>query len=167
MTEPKGKIKEFADDPILYQAIGKFVYQFSQLEFAIRHLLSDLLELTPDQFYIVTASYDFARLCRVTSAFIHTLLMPDEPIANEVTEIFSRCFRINDARVRLVHGIWDDDGARHVSLTSLKPTTYFSDVKEIGDFTQETKACLNLIVKLIDGEIVDWARNIRSHYRDE
>jgi len=167
MKEPKGRVEEFWDDPILYQAIGKFVYQFSQLEFAIRHLLSDLLELTPEQFLIVTASYDFATLCRVTSAFIHTLLAPDELIAKEVTEIFNKCFRINDARVRLVHGTWDDEGAHHVSRTSLKPTAYFGDVKEITNITQETKACMNLVVKLIDGEVVDWARNVREYFRDE
>jgi hypothetical protein len=46
MKEPKEKIEEFSDDPALYQAIGKFVYQFSQLEFAIRYLPSDLLELS-------------------------------------------------------------------------------------------------------------------------
>lgn len=166
MKEPKGKIKEFSDDPVLYQAIGKFVYQFSQLEFAIRHLLSDLLELTPDQFHIVTASYDFAALCRVTSAFIHTLLEPSEPIAKEVADVFGRCFRVNDARVRLVHGTWDDDGASHVSRTSLKPAAYFGKVQDITDMTEEAKACMNLVVQLIDGEVVDWARNIRSHLRD-
>ena len=53
---PKGRIEDFWDQPDLYQAIGKFIYQFSQLEFAIRHLLGDLLELTPSQFHIVTAS---------------------------------------------------------------------------------------------------------------
>jgi hypothetical protein len=78
MKEPKGRIEQFWDDPVQYQAIGKFVSQFSQLEFSIRHLLSDLLELTADQFYIVTASYDFAPLCRVTSAFIQTLTNPDD-----------------------------------------------------------------------------------------
>jgi hypothetical protein len=167
MKEPKGKIEEFRDDPVLYQAIGKFVYQFSQLEYAIRHLLSDLLELTPDQFHVVTASYDFAVLCRVTAAFIQTLLTPDEPISKEVSEIFNKCFRVNDARVRLVHGTWDDKGAHHVSRTSLTPAAHFTSVQEITDITEKTKDCLGLVVKLIDGEIVDWARNIRSHYRED
>lgn len=166
MTEPKGKIEEFWDDPVQYQAIGKFVHQFSQLEFSIRHLLSDLLELTADQFYIVTASYDFATLCRVTSAFIQTLMEPTEPKAKESMEIFNRCLRVNDARVRLVHGTWDDKGARHVSRQTLKPTAYFVDVKEITSLTEEMKACMNLIVGLIDGEVVDWAKNIRAHVRE-
>jgi hypothetical protein len=167
MKEPKGQIETFNDDPVLYQAIGKFVYQFSQLEFAIRHLLSDLLELTPDQFHIVTASYDFAILCRVTSGLIQTLLEPHEPISKEVTEIFRQCFGVNDARVRLVHGTWDSEGAHHVSRTSLKPKAYFAKVQEITDATLGARLCMNNVVKLIDGDVVDWARNIRSHLRDE
>lgn len=167
MNEPRGKIEEFWDNPVQYQAIGKFVYQFSQLEFSIRHLLSDLLELQATQFYIVTASYDFATLCRVTSAFIQTLMEPTEVKAKEVEETFKRCLRVNDARVRLVHGTWDSGGAHHVSRQSLKPGAYFADVKEITDITEETKQCMNLIVGLIDSEVVDWARNIRSNLRDD
>jgi hypothetical protein len=166
MKEPKGKVEEIWDNPILYQAIGKFVYQFSQLEFTIRHLLSDLLELTPDQFHIVTASYDFATLCKVTSAFIKSLPECDEKTADEVTEIFNKCFRVNDARVRLVHGTWGDEGAHHVSRSNLTQKAYFGKVQEITDITQEAKICLNLVVKLIDGEVVDWARNIRDYLRE-
>jgi len=167
MKEPRGKVEEFWDNPVRYQAIGKFVYQFSQLEFSIRHLLGDLLELHAAQFYIVTATYDFATLCRVTSAFIQTLMEPTEVKAKEVEETFKKCLRVNDARVRLVHGTWDSGGAHHISRQSLKPGAYFADVKEITDITEETKQCMNLIVGLIDSEIVDWARNIRSNLRDD
>jgi hypothetical protein len=163
---PRGEITQHHDQPELYQAIGKFVYQFSQLEYSIRHLLSDLLELTPDQFYIVTASYDFATLCRVTSAFIHSLPECDEATEEKVTEIFKKCFRVNDARVRMVHGTWDDDGASHVSRASLKPRSYFASTAEVTNLTQDTKLCMNSIVDLIDGDVVVWARNVREILRD-
>ena len=77
----KGEVVEFPDKPEQYQAMGKFVYQFSQLEYTIRYLLSDLLELTPDQFHIITAPYDFAALCRVVCSFIQSI-----PYCDEATE---------------------------------------------------------------------------------
>jgi hypothetical protein len=42
-----------------------------------------------------------------------------------------------------------------VSRQTLKPDAYFADLEEIADITEETKTCVSLIVKLIDGEAVD------------
>lgn len=164
---PKGHIQEFFDKPEQYQAIGKFVFQFSQLEFTIRHLLSDLLELTPTQFYIVTASYDFATLCRVTSSFIYDLpeLQVEKELKDEVRDTFNACLRVNDDRVRLVHGTWEESGASHVSRASLKPAAYFQSVEEITKSIDLTKDCMNRIVKLIDGGVVAWARELRADIR--
>ena len=163
----RGKIEEFRDKPDLYQAIGKFVYQFSQLEFAIRHLLSDLLELTPSQFHIVTTSYDFATLCRVTSAFICDLpeARAEGDLKKSVRGIFNDCLKVNDARVRLVHGTWEESGASHVSRTTLEPTAYFQSKSEIANSIEQAKVCLGEIVKLIDGEVVSWARDLRGDVR--
>ena len=56
----------------LYTAIGQFVFEFSQLEFIIRHALGEALALKETganaQFDIVTAPYDFVALCNVTKA---------------------------------------------------------------------------------------------------
>lgn len=168
MTKPpKGQIEEFWDKPELYQAIGKFIYQFSQLEFAIRHLLSDLLELTPSQFHIVTTSYDFATLCRVTSSFICDLpeAQAEEDLQKSVRDTFNDCLKVNDARVRLVHGTWEEGGASHVSRTTLKPTAYFQSRAEIANSIEKAKVCLGAIVKLIDGDVVGWARDLRADIR--
>jgi hypothetical protein len=66
MAIEPGKIEEVWDEPVLHAAIGKFIVQFSQLEFTIRHLLGSLLDLSDPQFNIVISSYDFATLCRVS-----------------------------------------------------------------------------------------------------
>jgi hypothetical protein len=51
----------------LYLAVGQFIFEFSQLEFMIRHLLGEALGLDDEkQFHAVTSPYDFATLCRVT-----------------------------------------------------------------------------------------------------
>ncbi|SRR5579884_1640460 len=164
--KPKGEIVEFSDKPEQYQAMGKFVYQFSQLEQAIRYLLSDLLELTPEQFHIVTAPYDFAALCRVVSSLIQSLPYCDEATESEAVDLFNKCLEVNDARVRLVHGTWEDDGAHHVSRATMKQKLYFANTGEITRQTDKAKGCMNRVVKLIDGDPPRWARETRELIRD-
>jgi hypothetical protein len=53
-----------------FEAIGAFVFQFSQLEFTIRVLLSGVLKLTEEQFDVVTKFYGFCMLCTVTKAIL-------------------------------------------------------------------------------------------------
>jgi hypothetical protein len=45
-----------------FASIGRFIFEFSQLEFTIKHLLSLGLDLREGQFHIVTTGYDFATL---------------------------------------------------------------------------------------------------------
>jgi hypothetical protein len=56
----------------LYTAIRQFIFEFSQLEFIIRHALGEALALkevgADARFDIVTSPYDFATLCNVTKA---------------------------------------------------------------------------------------------------
>ena len=53
----------------LHTAIGQFMFEFSQLEFIVRHALRQALDLkeTGDdaQFDIVVSPYDFGTLCSV------------------------------------------------------------------------------------------------------
>ena len=46
--------------------IGRFIFEFSQLEFSIRAVLVSRLGLKEEYFNIVTGPYDFAKLCNVT-----------------------------------------------------------------------------------------------------
>jgi hypothetical protein len=58
----------------LFLAIGEFIFEFSQLEFTIRHALGTALDLNDDtRFDAVTSPYDFAALCRVTSAILQQM----------------------------------------------------------------------------------------------
>jgi hypothetical protein len=49
-----------------YQAIGAFVFHFSQLEFTIRARLQRVMLLKPGYADIVMGGYDFAMRCTVT-----------------------------------------------------------------------------------------------------
>ena len=130
-------LQETAGNAKAFQAIGAFIFQFSQLEFTIRALLSARLQLKETLFDIVTAPYDFQILCTVTR---ETLLLQWPDQKSEITAIFKRCLALNDDRVRIAHGAWANDGnaiiARHVARSSLKPHYFFKDSDEIARLTE-------------------------------
>ena len=50
-----------------YRAIGRFVFEFSQVEYTIRHYLASEIDLKEEYFTAVMESYDVALLCAVAS----------------------------------------------------------------------------------------------------
>lgn len=53
-----------AEEAAAFYVIGRFVVEFSQLDFTIKVLLASRLGLAEDLFDIVIAPYDFAVLCK-------------------------------------------------------------------------------------------------------
>ena len=114
-------------------SIGKFIVTFSQIEFFIRHLLSNRLKVTDEhRFNAIVGPYDFAMLCTVTT----TILRQDFPERMvEIENIFKQCRALNDHRVRIAHGLWtyDQTGliSRHLSRQSLKRSFYYQNHEEL------------------------------------
>jgi hypothetical protein len=105
-----------------FQSIGRFLFQFSQLEYSIRSVLTARLGLSETFFNIVTAPYDFRMLCNVTWK-VSSIKYPDK--TEEIEKLFKACLAINEKRVIVAHGLWTDDmdglSARSVSRNSFKP----------------------------------------------
>ena len=49
-----------------YRAIGRFMFEFSQVEYTIRHYLAEEIGLNEEHFAAVVESYDVGVLCTVT-----------------------------------------------------------------------------------------------------
>ncbi len=86
--------------------IGRFIFEFSQLEFSIRTILVSRLGLKEEYFNIVTGPYDFAKLCNVTRE-ASIVRYPERK--EELNKLFNACLKLNEARVLIVHGVWLDD----------------------------------------------------------
>ncbi|SFM50617.1 hypothetical protein SAMN05216573_102171 [Bradyrhizobium sp. Rc3b] len=115
-----------------YEAIGEFVYKFSQLEFLIKYRLFKELGLKQELFDIITAPYDFAVLCTVSAETLKAKPEIDDAKRKMVDRYFKDCKGFNAAnRVVIAHGVWSTSGARHVSRSSLKPDLHSRDLKEI------------------------------------
>jgi len=136
---------ELADRARVFEAIGRFIFQFSQLEFTIRVFLATQLRLSDEEFDAVTAPYDFRMLCAVAQA-ISLLRFPEQK--KDIESLFGRCLALNDDRVRVAHGLWSDSigggmAARHVARSSLKARHYFEnpgDVAKLADNAQSLMA---------------------------
>lgn len=126
-----------------FEAIGRFLFQFSQLEFTVRIFLSAQIGLKKEHFDIVTAPYDFRMLCTVTEA-IALIRFPRRK--EDIKDLFKKFLALNDNRNRIAHGLWSEAPgrgliARHVARTSLKAQIHFKNPDEIEKLSDTTQ-CL-------------------------
>jgi hypothetical protein len=144
----------------LYIAVGQFVFEFSQLEFMIRHLLGEVLGLNDDRFYAITSPYDFASLCRVTQNVMRTVPGCTDEERSELDDIFKGCLKVNEDRVHVAHGTWfiseEGLGTRHVSRTSLEPKVYYSRIGEIDTVSDEIAKLKSRLVHFLIGPQPSW-----------
>ena len=100
-----------------YRAIGRFIFEFSQAEYTIRHYVGELIGLNDNYFSDIVESYDVGLLCAIAlSVFEKSLpryqVTKLKPLIND--------FRaLNDNRVRVAHGLWvpfKDGGTVHHTL---------------------------------------------------
>ena len=143
-------------------AIGRFMFEFSQLDFIIRHALGEALGLKEigeyAQFDIVVSAYDFATLCSVTKAIFMRSMGCDEDERKEIESIINACMALNnEERVPIAHGTWFIDetglGARHVPRTKLEVTIKFSRIGDIDAAAQKAATLKSRLIKFLCGPI--------------
>lgn len=141
----------------LFLAIGEFIFEFSQLEFTIRHVLGVALSLNDDTLFdAVTSPYDFAALCRVTKMILQAS-SSDAKLNAKIEATFNGCLAMNDERVRIAHGTWTiDGGARHVSRNTLKAQSHFEKPETIVAKAHEVSELRSRIVEIMIGEREEW-----------
>ena len=87
-----------------------------------------MMDLRDPQFDIITGSFDFARLCKVTEAYLLSMPVCDEKLAEHAKKTFAKCLKVNDDRVRIVHGTWLlGPGTTHLARNILKMTRHFEN----------------------------------------
>jgi hypothetical protein len=108
-----------------FKGIGRFLLEFSQLQFSIRFVLAARLGLDEKYFDIVTGPYDFAILCTVTEK-ASIVKYPEKRV--QIEKVFKECRKLNESRVLIAHAMWTDDfdglSARHFSRNSLTTATH-------------------------------------------
>ena len=132
-----------------HRAIGRFLSEFSQLDFTIRFVLAKRLGIGDEYFDIVTSPYDFAMLCNVTREVV-TKQIPEK--AKDIEKIFNECHKLNEDRVRVAHGMWSlgEEGlvARHVQRRSLEPKYFFENRSELSKLADAAQRLMQSVLTI-------------------
>jgi hypothetical protein len=129
-------------------AIGQFIFEFSQLEFTIRFVLAAYLDLPDGYFDAVTGPYDFRMLCAVTSK-VGCLKFPER--AENIEKLFKECQALNDKRVHIAHGLWNDGigeefSVRVFSRQKLDATHYPHSSDELHELANKAQDLMQRVM---------------------
>jgi hypothetical protein len=123
-----------------YRAIGRFIFEFSQAEYAIRYYLGEELDLDEKHFSAVVESYDVGLLCTVTKeVFSNTRGAKD---AATIKDLVNRFFDLNIIRNQVAHGLWvpfKEGGTLHyVSRGKLTPIRLENQAEALEKLATDT-----------------------------
>jgi hypothetical protein len=130
------------DSQRTFAAIGHFIFEFSQLEAALKYYIG--LECGLDgRHFAPLLSHDFSMLCTIA----RTVLVNDDDANGELLEkIIGDFRRVNDVRIRVVHGLWVpfmEGGTVHHTSRSLKTQLNADQARQLEEQAQEANQLRN------------------------
>jgi hypothetical protein len=103
-----------------HRAIGRFIFEFSQVEYTIRVYMAEEIGLKDEHFNAVAMALDVALLCNVTKK-----VFENSPAADRIKTAINKFLEINAVRTRVAHGLWvpfeEGGSVHHVSRTTREP----------------------------------------------
>lgn len=122
-----------------YRAIGRFIFEFSQAEYTIRHYLAEEIGLDDVHFSAIVESYDVGLLCTVAARVFGK--SRTEANATEIEDLIKKFRGLNDNRNRVAHGLWvpfkDGGTVHHVSRSKLQPRTDDNQAEALDKLADE------------------------------
>lgn len=105
-----------------YRAIGRFIFEFSQAEYTIRHYLAEEIGLAEEHFTAVVESYEVGLLCTVAQEVFGKSRANTN--ADTIKDLINNFRQLSQNRNRIAHGLWvpfkDGGTVHHVPRTNLK-----------------------------------------------
>ena len=93
-----------ASEEKTYRAIGRFVFEFSQVEYTIRYHLAEEIELDEEHFSTIVESYDTGLLCTVAIEVFKKSRVQNN--AAHIEELINKFRVLTMNRNHVAHGIW-------------------------------------------------------------
>lgn len=129
------------DKSDLFKEIGRFVYEYSQLEADLRKIFRKKMGYDLEHDDIMTAGFDFAKLVTaiIAASVIEEDREDDKPDM-ALKALLNKCHDVNAVRIAVVHGRWSSTfgGDRVVqvargSMKQQKMFEYEGDLDEHSD----------------------------------
>lgn len=122
----------------VYEAIGRFIYEFSQAEYTIRYHLAEEIGLDDRYFSAIVESYEVGMLCTVALKVFHQTRASSN--AAEIKNLVDKFRGINDRRNLVAHGLWvphEDGGRVHYVPRNLRPRVETNQAEILGELADE------------------------------
>lgn len=123
-----------------YLAIGRFVHEFSNLELALKAHIAVFAHIEPKDAGQIL-NHDFGMTCTIAESVISRRLEKNKTVV--LKDLIKRCRRLNDDRVRIVHGLWNlrpNEGSLiHLSRQKLEYAKHYSDADDIQKLVDEAQ----------------------------
>jgi hypothetical protein len=130
-----------------YRAIGRFIFEFSQVEYTIRHYLAEEIGLDEQHFSAVVESYDVGLLCAVAIE-VFKKSRAEQNVAH-IKELINNFRDLNNNRNRIAHGLWvpfKEGGTVHYvprgSLKSIRSANQAEALEKLADEACKLRADL-------------------------
>jgi hypothetical protein len=116
-----------------YRAIGHFIFEFSQVEYTIRHYLAEEIGLNEEHFSAVVESYDVGVLTTVTKEVVKKSRNGED--SARIEKLLNRFRELNEDRKRVAHGLWvpfkEGGTVRYVSRNKLNAAQFTGQATEL------------------------------------
>ena len=117
-----------------YRAIGRFMFEFSQVEYTIRHYLAEEIGLGEEHFSAIIESYEVGAL---TTVAIESFKKSRGNDAVLIGKLLNKFRGMNDERKRVAHGLWvpsKDGGTVHyVPRNKLSPERFADQARNLEE----------------------------------
>jgi hypothetical protein len=105
-----------------YRAIGRFIFEFSQVEYTVRHYLAEEIRLK-EEFFSAIISYDVGVLVNAAKEVFKKSWGETE--SKTITALLNSFYEFNNIRKQVAHGLWvpfrDEGTVHYVSRNKLAP----------------------------------------------
>jgi hypothetical protein len=142
-------VNKFTAEDRFFSAIGRFIFEFSQLEYTLKHHVAEQVGLK-DEYFTPVMTYDFAALCTIAE----TVLRPGMTEAAErLKKLIHECLSLNGHRVRIVHGLWFVGGEEgrliHAPRGKIETKIYYERHNEVAKLAQLANRLRNELPDII------------------
>lgn len=143
-----------------YAAIGEFVICFSHLEWWIKRLIGEKLDIsTRVQDAVIT--HDFVQCCTL----LKTIMRDDcnEYEFKRLNELVKECLDINNYRVRIIHGSWSVGRGHallaHVPRGKLVAEEHYENIDDVVKSAHRASA--------LTDKLYYWAEDLKERLRSD
>ena len=125
-----------------YLAIGRFIFEFSQAEYTIRHYLGDLIGIKDEYFSAIIETISVGQLCNITKDVVAG---PNgHRNAEKINKLVSKFERFNRTRNQVAHGLWvpfmDGGTVHHVPANKPQPRRASDQAASLEQDADEVRA---------------------------